>query len=60
LVPIIKKYMRRKNSDKGCIVMLQIENEYGFYGTDKTYMEALRKLWKDLGISLTEYYVDWI
>jgi hypothetical protein len=30
--------------------MLQIENEYGFYGTDKSYMQAIRAIWKDLGI----------
>ncbi len=40
--------------------MLQIENEYGFYGEDKSYIQEIRKIWKDLGISLPEYYVDWI
>lgn len=39
--------------------MLQIENEYGFYGSDKNYMQAIRKIWSDLGIHLPEYYVDW-
>ncbi len=29
----------------GPIVMVQIENEYGSYGNDKVYLEALRKLW---------------
>lgn len=40
--------------------MLQIENEYGFYGTDKSYMEAIRAIWHDLGINCHEYYVDWL
>lgn len=41
--------------------MLQIENEYGFYGDDKTYIQALRDMWKELGISdIPQYYVDWI
>ena len=40
--------MRTSANPDAPIIMLQIENEYGFYGTDKTYMEALRKIWKDL------------
>lgn len=40
--------------------MLQIENEYGFVGTDKTYINALREMWLDLGIDCEMYYVDWI
>lgn len=40
--------------------MLQIENEYGWYGTDKSYMQAIRGLWKDLNVTdIPEYYVDW-
>lgn len=41
--------------------MLQIENEYGFYGDDKTYIQALRDMWKELGVNdIPQYYVDWI
>lgn len=43
LAPIMKKY---SHSNLGPIIMLQIENEYGFYGKDKTYIQALRDLWK--------------
>ncbi|TXI32404.1 MAG: hypothetical protein E6Q58_04015, partial [Niabella sp.] len=39
---IMNKYLRNEKNPKGCIVMLQIENEYGFYGTDKSYMNAIR------------------
>jgi beta-galactosidase len=35
LVPIIRPNLA---SNGGPIVLLQIENEYGFYGTDKLYM----------------------
>lgn len=42
----------------GPIVLLQIENEYGFYGNDKFYIEALRQMWVNLGIKADEYYVD--
>ena len=40
--------------------MLQIENEYGFYGEDKSYIEALRKMWIDLEVNIPQYYVDWV
>ena len=40
--------------------MLQIENEYGFVGTDKTYINALRQMWIDEGVDCEMYYVDWI
>lgn len=39
--------------------MLQIENEYGFYGADTEYMVEIRKMWHDLQIHTAEYYVDW-
>ena len=42
----------------GPIVLLQIENEYGFYGNDKSYMESLRAMWRDLKYECAEYYVD--
>ena len=28
-------------------------------GTDKNYMEALRKIWDKLDIDCPHYYVDW-
>lgn len=48
LVPILKPYWA---ANGGPIVLLQIENEYGFYGNDKTYIEALRQMWRDLGVN---------
>lgn len=56
----MRKHLRTAENPKGCIVMLQIENEYGFYGTDKSYMEAIRNIWKQIGIKCHEYYVDWL
>lgn len=42
--------------------MLQIQNEYGFYGTDKRYVLALKEMWDllELPPSVQTYYVDWI
>lgn len=40
--------------------MLQIENEYGFFGSDVDYIRDLRRMWRSLGIITSEYYVEWI
>ncbi|HWB26438.1 MAG TPA: beta-galactosidase family protein [Chitinophagaceae bacterium] len=42
----------------GPILMTQVENEYGSYGNDKTYLEALRKLWLQNGINVPFYTAD--
>ncbi len=42
----------------GPIIMSQIENEYGSYGNDKVYLEALRKLWRQNGINVPFYTAD--
>lgn len=42
----------------GPILMVQIENEYGSYGNDKTYLEWLRKLWQDRNIDVPFYTAD--
>ena len=38
--------------------MVQIENEYGSYGNDKKYLEALRKLCVNNGIKVPFYTAD--
>jgi beta-galactosidase len=42
----------------GPILMTQIENEYGSYANDKTYLETLRKLWIQNGINVPFYTAD--
>ncbi len=42
----------------GPILMVQIENEYGSYGNDKNYLEALRNLWIKNGIKVPFYTAD--
>lgn len=36
----------------GPIILFQIENEYGYYGNDKTYLEALRKMMIENGVNV--------
>jgi hypothetical protein len=42
----------------GPILMVQLENEYGSYGNDKTYLETLRKWWVANGIDVPFYTAD--
>ncbi len=42
----------------GPIIMLQVENEYGYYGNDWVYIEKLKKMWEDNGINVILYTAD--
>jgi beta-galactosidase len=42
----------------GPILMVQVENEYGSYANDKQYLQDLRRLWKQQGISVPFYTAD--
>jgi beta-galactosidase len=42
----------------GPILMVQVENEYGSFGNDKTYLETLRSLWVENGIRVPFYTAD--
>ena len=59
LAPTIRDHLWTPSHPDRCIIMLQIENEYGFYGSDMDYMMSIRKMWHDLKIRTAEYYVDW-
>lgn len=45
-------------TNSGPILMVQIENEYGSYGNDRTYLERLRDLWEQNGIDVPFYTSD--
>jgi beta-galactosidase len=42
----------------GNIIMVQVENEYGSYGSDKEYMEINRKIFTDAGFNGLLYTCD--
>lgn len=42
----------------GPILMLQIENEYGSYGNDRSYIGWLHEEWRGLGIDVPFYTAD--
>lgn len=48
------------SANGGPIIMVQVENEYGSYGTDKTYIAAIRDmLRKNFGDNVTLFQCDW-
>jgi beta-galactosidase len=42
----------------GPILMVQVENEYGSYGNDREYMQALASAWRKHGINVPFYTAD--
>lgn len=42
----------------GPVLMLQVENEYGSYGNDRAYLQALQQQWKKAGIKVPFYTAD--
>ncbi|MCM1077158.1 MAG: beta-galactosidase [Bacteroides sp.] len=50
----------RTIADGGPIIMVQVENEYGSYGTDKEYIATIRDmLRKNFGDDVTLFQCDW-
>ncbi len=43
----------------GPIIMVQVENEYGSYGTDKPYVEAIRDIIKENWGDVVLFQCDW-
>lgn len=39
-------------TEGGPVIMMQVENEYGYYANDGTYLEAVRKLMTDNGVEV--------
>jgi len=42
----------------GPVIMVQVENEYGSFGSDHAYVSAIRKMIVDSGIDVTLYTAD--
>ena len=49
LIPMLVNYQIDRG---GNIILFQIENEYGYYGNDTTYMEFLRDTMRELGVTV--------
>jgi len=53
-----KEVKPQQCTNGGPILMVQVENEYGSYANDKTYLNNLKKLWVQNGISVPFYTAD--
>jgi beta-galactosidase len=55
LAPVL---VPRQVSQGGPVILVQVENEYGAYGSDKDYLRALTKLLRGIGITVPLTTVD--
>ena len=55
---LIEKLREHFASNGGNIIMLQIENEYGSFGDDKQYLQALLDIYRDMGIDCLFFTSD--
>ncbi len=49
---LIPKLVPYQIDNGGNVILVQIENEYGYYGNDKAYLEFLRDTLRELGITV--------
>ena len=49
LLPILSEHQYNRHG-QGSIIAFQIENEYGSYGDDKEYLQALRSMYVEYGL----------
>ncbi len=42
----------------GNVIMMQVENEYGYYGDDKTYLQKLVRLYRKYGVNVPLFTSD--
>ncbi|CAF0819770.1 unnamed protein product [Rotaria sordida] len=50
LLPILSEHQYNRH-EQGSIIAFQIENEYGSYGNDKDYLEAIRSMYIEYGLN---------
>ena len=56
---VAKQLVPHQVTRGGNILMIQIENEYGVFGNDKVYLEALRRTLRECGFDVPFFRCDW-
>lgn len=51
-------HVSKFTGEGGSIIMLQIENEYGSYGNDKSYLKKIEQIYKDCGMDCLYFTSD--
>lgn len=49
---LFKEVTPLQTTENGPIILMQVENEYGSYGNDKTYLKKLTQLMKENGVTV--------
>ena len=49
LLPMLTPYQVDQG---GPVILMQVENEYGYYANDKAYMEAIRRMMRENGVTV--------
>lgn len=47
---LLKKLVSLQIDNGGPVILMQVENEYGYYADDKAYMESLKNIMREAGI----------
>lgn len=55
LLPRIRPYLAKNG---GNVIMLQVENEYGSYGNDKKYLQAIADIYRENGMDCLYFTSD--
>lgn len=55
---LCKEFVPFLSTNGGPIIAVAVENEYGSYGSDKVYLEALAKMLVDRGVDVPLYTTD--
>lgn len=55
---LFKRIRHHFSGNGGNIIMVQIENEYGSYGNDLDYLNALKEMYEELGVCSTYFTSD--
>ncbi|MCR5032254.1 MAG: beta-galactosidase [Lachnospiraceae bacterium] len=55
LIPYLAPYQIDQG---GPVIMMQVENEYGYYGNDHSYMQAMHDMMREMGITVPLFTSD--
>ena len=55
---LMKQLKPHLSTNGGNIIAMQVENEYGSYGNDKQYLNAIRKIMDDCGVDVFQFTSD--
>ncbi|MEU5436952.1 beta-galactosidase family protein [Streptomyces sp. NPDC020719] len=55
---LLPQVVARQVDRGGPVIMVQVENEYGSYGSDRVYLDALAELLRELGVAVPLFTSD--